>query len=313
MPTLPDRIRVVEVGPRDGLQNEAAHVPTERKIRLVEALGEAGLPAIEMTAFVHPRWIPQMADAAEVAAGVRRREGVAYSALVPNLKGYAAAAAADVPVVAVFMSATETHSRRNLNKGISEAIEALREVTEAAQADGRRVRAYLSVVFGCPYEGDVSPGATLAIARQLDAMGIGELSLGDTTGMANPSQVRRLVAALREAVPGMDLAGHFHDTRGTALANTYAAMLEGLDIFDASVGGLGGCPYAPGASGNLSTNDLVAMMEGMGVATGVDREQLLDVTRWICLDVLGVPIPSREATAELARRAKAARVSAERA
>lgn len=313
MPTLPDRIRVVEVGPRDGLQNEAAHVPTERKIRLVEALGEAGLPAIEMTAFVHPRWIPQMADAAEVAAGVRRREGVAYSALVPNLKGYAAAAAADVPVVAVFMSATETHSRRNLNKGISEAIEALREVTEAAQADGRRVRAYLSVVFGCPYEGEVSPGATLAIARQLAAMGIGELSLGDTTGMANPSQVRRLVAALREAVPGMDLAGHFHDTRGTALANTYAAMLEGLDIFDASVGGLGGCPYAPGASGNLSTNDLVAMMEGMGVATGVDREQLLDVTRWICLDVLGVPIPSREATAELARRAKAARVSAERA
>lgn len=313
MTALPDRIRVVEVGPRDGLQNEAVHVPTDRKVRLVEALGDVGLSAIEMTAFVHPRWIPQMADASEVATTVRRRPGVRYSALVPNMKGYAAAAAADVPVVAVFMSATETHSRRNLNKGIDEAIEALREVTLAAQADGREVRAYLSVVFGCPYEGEVAPTATLAIAKRLASMGIGELSLGDTTGMANPTQVRRLVSALREEVPGLSLAGHFHDTRGTALANTYAAMLEGLEVFDASVGGLGGCPYAPGASGNLSTNDLVAMLEGMGIATGVDRDGLLEVTRWICQDVLGVSIPSREATAELARRAKAARVAAERA
>jgi len=310
---LPDRIRVVEVGPRDGLQNEAVHVPTDMKVRLVEALGDVGLSAIEMTAFVHPRWIPQMADASEVATTVQRRPGVRYSALVPNMKGYAAAAAADVPVVAVFMSATETHSRRNLNKGIDEAIEALREVTLAAQADGREVRAYLSVVFGCPYEGEVAPTATLAIAKRLASMGIGELSLGDTTGMANPTQVRRLVSALREEVPGLSLAGHFHDTRGTALANTYAAMLEGLEVFDASVGGLGGCPYAPGASGNLSTNDLVAMLEGMGIATGVDRDGLLEVTRWICQDVLGVSIPSREATAELARRAKAARVAAERA
>ncbi|MBM3259447.1 MAG: hydroxymethylglutaryl-CoA lyase [Candidatus Sericytochromatia bacterium] len=313
MTALPDRIRVVEVGPRDGLQNEAVHVPTDRKVRLVEALGDVGLSAIEMTAFVHPRWIPQMADASEVATTVRRRPGVRYSALVPNVKGYAAAAAADVPVVAVFMSATETHSRRNLNKGIDEAIEALREVTLAAQADGREVRAYLSVVFGCPYEGEVAPTATLAIAKRLASMGIGELSLGDTTGMANPTQVRRLVSALREEVSGLSLAGHFHDTRGTALANTYAAMLEGLEVFDASVGGLGGCPYAPGASGNLSTNDLVAMLEGMGIATGVDRDGLLEVTRWICQDVLGVSIPSREATAELARRAKAARVAAERA
>jgi len=254
-----------------------------------------------------------MADASEVATTVRRRPDVRYSALVPNLKGYAAAAAADVPVVAVFMSATETHSRRNLNKGVDEAIEALREVTLAARADGREVRAYLSVVFGCPYEGEVAPAATLAIAKRLASMGIGELSLGDTTGMANPTQVRRLVSALREEVPELSLAGHFHDTRGTALANTYAAMLEGLEVFDASVGGLGGCPYAPGASGNLSTNDLVAMLEGMGIATGVDRDGLLEVTRWICQDVLGVSIPSREATAELARRAKAARVAAERA
>ncbi|MEB3205345.1 MAG: hydroxymethylglutaryl-CoA lyase [Candidatus Sericytochromatia bacterium] len=313
MTALPDRIRIVEVGPRDGLQNEAAHVPTDRKVRLVESLGDVGLPAIEMTAFVHPRWIPQMADASEVATTVRRRPGVRYSALVPNLKGYVAAAAADVPVIAVFMSATETHSRRNLNKGIDEAIDALAEVTQAAQADGREVRAYLSVVFGCPYEGEVAPTATIAIAKRLAAMGIGELSLGDTTGMANPAQVRRLVSALREEVPGLSLAGHFHDTRGTALANTYAAMLEGIEVFDASVGGLGGCPYAPGASGNLSTNDLVAMLEGMGIATGVDRDGLLDVTRWICQDVLGVSIPSREATAELARRAKAARLEAERA
>lgn len=313
MTALPDRIRIVEVGPRDGLQNEAAHVPTDRKVRLVEALGEVGLPAIEMTAFVHPRWIPQMADASEVATTVRRRPDVLYSALVPNLKGYVAAAAADVPVIAVFMSATETHSRRNLNKGIDEAIDALAEVTQAAQADGREVRAYLSVVFGCPYEGEVPPTATIAIAKRLAAMGIGELSLGDTTGMANPAQVRRLVSALREEVPGLSLAGHFHDTRGTALANTYAAMLEGIEVFDASVGGLGGCPYAPGASGNLSTNDLVAMLEGMDIATGVDRDGLLEVTRWICQDVLGVSIPSREATAELARRAKAARLAAERA
>ncbi|MEB3298716.1 MAG: hydroxymethylglutaryl-CoA lyase [Candidatus Sericytochromatia bacterium] len=309
----PSRIRIVEVGPRDGLQNESVHVSATDKVRLIEELGAVGLPAIEMTAFVHPRWIPQMADASEVARAVRKRPGVTYSALVPNLRGYEAASAADVPVVAVFMSATETHSRRNLNKTVAEATVAVQEVTRAAKADGRGVRAYLSVVFGCPYEGEVDPAATLAIARDLSDVGVDELSLGDTTGMANPSQVRRLVASLRDRVPGLPLAGHFHDTRGTALANAYAAWLEGVETFDASIGGLGGCPYAPGASGNLATNDLVAMLEGMGLETGVDREALREVTRWICLDVLKVPIPSREATAELARRAKAARVSAEQA
>jgi hydroxymethylglutaryl-CoA lyase len=303
---LPERVKVVEVGPRDGLQNEAKVVPAADKIRLIERLAEAGLPHVEMTSFVNPKWIPPLADAFEVATGVRRKAGVAYSALVPNLKGYERAKEAAIDVCVLFLSASEAHSKKNINKSVSEAIDIYREVAKVAKADGKVLRAYISTVFGCPYEGDVPIEKTIPIARELLAMGVDEISLGDTTGMGTPGQVARYLEALFAELPVQRFACHFHDTRGTALVNALVALESGVTVLDSSIGGLGGCPYAPGATGNLATDDLLYMLDNLGIETGVDREKVLDTTRWICHDVLGTDIPSRYAKAELASRAKQA-------
>ncbi|MBU6429261.1 MAG: hydroxymethylglutaryl-CoA lyase, partial [Cyanobacteria bacterium REEB65] len=293
------------VGPRDGLQNEAAIVATADKVRLIERLAAAGLPHVEMTSFVNPRWIPQLADAVEVATQVHRQSGVEYSALVPNLKGYSKARAAGVEHIVLFLSASESHCQKNINKTIAEALETYREVAAQARADRVRMRAYISTVFGCPFEGDVPVSRTIPIAHALLEMGVEQISLGDTTGMATPGQVGEYLSAIFAQLPKERFAGHFHDTRGTALANALVALDSGIATLDSSIGGLGGCPYAPGATGNLATDDLVYMLEAMGIQTGVDREKLLQTTRWICKDVLEIDIPSRYAKAELASRARA--------
>lgn len=303
---LPRKVKVVEVGPRDGLQNESRTVSTGDKIRLIERLADAGLPHVEMTSFVNPKWIPPLADAFEVATGVRRKPGVEYSALVPNLKGYERAREAGIEVCVLFLSASETHSKKNINKTVAEALDTYREVAEAALRDGKTLRAYISTVFGCPYEGDVPVEKTISIARSLLDMGVAEISLGDTTGMGTPGQVARYLEALFAELPAERFACHFHDTRGTALVNALVALQSGVTTLDSSVGGLGGCPYAPGATGNLATDDLLYMLDNLGIETGVDREQVLEITRWICQDVLGVDIPSRYAKAELASRGRAA-------
>ncbi len=302
---LPAAVRVVEVGPRDGLQNEAKGVTTADKIQLIERLAEAGLPHVEMTSFVNPKWIPPLADAFEVATGVRRLRGVEYSALVPNMKGYERAREAGIDVCVLFLSASETHSRKNINKSVAEAIEGYRSVAAAALADGKKLRAYISTVFGCPYEGDVPVSATIPIARALLDMGVAEVSLGDTTGLGTPGQVGSYLAEIFAELPRERFACHFHDTRGTALVNALVALEAGVTTLDSSVGGLGGCPYAPGATGNLATDDLLYMLDALGIETGVDREKVLEITRWICLDVLGIDIPSRYAKAELATRGRA--------
>ncbi len=303
---LPGRVKIVEVGPRDGLQNEAKTIATADKIRLIERLADAGLPHVEMTSFVNPKWIPQLADALEVATGVTHKPGVEYSALVPNLKGYERAKAAGIDVCVLFLSASETHSKKNINKSVAEAIELYREVARAAKADGMKLRAYISTVFGCPYEGDVPIEKTIPIAHALLDMGVDEVSLGDTTGMGTPGQVAAYLEALFAQIPSDRFACHFHDTRGTALVNALVALQSGVTTLDSSIGGLGGCPYAPGATGNLATDDLLYMLDNLGVETGVDREKILDITRWICQDVLGMDIPSRYAKAELASRGRLA-------
>ncbi|MBM3267161.1 MAG: hydroxymethylglutaryl-CoA lyase [Candidatus Sericytochromatia bacterium] len=302
--SLPGAVRIVEVGPRDGLQNEAKGVATADKIRLIERLAAAGLPHVEMTSFVNPKWIPPLADAFEVATGVRKKPGVVYSALVPNLKGYERAREAGIDTCVLFLSASETHSRKNINKSVAEALEAYREVAAAALADGKALRAYISTVFGCPYEGEVPVAATIDIARALLDMGVAEVSLGDTTGLGTPGQVEAYLSSIFAALPRERFACHFHDTRGTALVNALVALEQGVTTLDASVGGLGGCPYAPGATGNLATDDLLYMLDALGIETGVDREGVLEITRWICRDVLGIDIPSRYAKAELAARGR---------
>lgn len=301
---LPERARIVEVGPRDGLQNESRMVPTDRKVELIERLADAGLPHIEMTSFVDPKWIPQLADAAEVASRVRKRPGTDYSALVPNLKGYERARQAGVDLVVVFLSSSETHSRKNINKSVAEALETYRDVAARARAEGVRMRAYVSTVFGCPYEGDVPVDKTIAIARELLAMGVEQISLGDTTGVGTPLQVSWYLQAILAELPKDRFACHFHDTRGTALANSLAALERGITSLDTSIGGLGGCPYAPGATGNLATDDLLYVLDSMGIQTGADRERVLETTRWICQEILQIDIPSRYAKAELATRTR---------
>lgn len=296
---LPERVKVVEVGPRDGLQNEKTPVATADKIRFVDRLSETGLTHVEVTSFVNPKWIPPLADALEVASGIQRQPGVVYSGLVPNLKGYERAREAGMDAIAVFMSASETHSKKNINKRISETLPVLAEVTQAARHDSVRVRAYLSVVFGCPYEGTVDPGQVVTIVRELFAMGVCELSLGDTTGMANPLQVKRLLSMLEAEFSLSSFALHFHDTRGTALANVLAGLEMGVSTFDSSSGGLGGCPYAPGASGNLATDDLVYMLHAMGIETGIDLDKLLGCSAMM-QQILGKELPSRYLKSRLA-------------
>ena len=279
---LPQRVRIVEVGPRDGLQNEPRAVPTAVKIALIEKLARAGLKAIEATAFVSPKWVPQLADHAEVMRGLRRHSGVAYPVLVPNMKGFEAALAAGAQEVAVFGAASETFSQKNINCSIAESLERFRPVIEAAKQHGLRVRGYVSCVLGCPYEGEVKPDAVAGVAAQLYDMGCDEISLGDTIGVGTPAKTQTLLEAVARRVPVNQLAGHYHDTYGQALVNIYASLEMGVTVFDSSVAGLGGCPYAPGAAGNVATEDLVYLLDGMGVESGVDLELLCEASAYIC-------------------------------
>ncbi|HMH19280.1 MAG TPA: hydroxymethylglutaryl-CoA lyase [Burkholderiales bacterium] len=280
--SFPRKVRIVEVGPRDGLQNEAARVPTEVKIELIHRLAGAGVAAVEATAFVSPKWVPQMADNAQVFAGLRRKPDVAYPVLVPNMKGFEAALAAGVEEIAVFGAASETFSRKNINCSIAESLERFAPVVRAARANKMRVRGYISCVAGCPYEGEVKPQAVAAVAEKLYKMGCYEISLGDTIGVGTPGRIRTVIEAVARRVPIGKLAGHYHDTYGQALANIYASLEAGVRTFDSSVAGLGGCPYAKGATGNVATEDVVYMLDGLEIKTGVDLTQVLRTGQFIC-------------------------------
>ena len=279
--TRPARVSLVEVGPRDGLQNEKQPVATAVKRELIERLAATGLRRIEATAFVSPKWVPQMADAAEVMAALPARPDIAFPVLTPNLKGFEAALAAGAREVAVFAAASEAFSQRNINCSIAESMTRFAPVMDAARAAGVRVRGYVSCVLGCPYEGAIAPAAVATVAAELRAMGCYEISLGDTIGTGTPDTTRALIDAIAAHVPIEQLAGHFHDTYGMAIANICAALDCGVSVFDASVSGLGGCPYAKGASGNVATEDVVYLLDGLGIATGVDLESLMDCSAWI--------------------------------
>ncbi len=287
---------MVEVGPRDGLQNEQAIVPTEVKVGLIDRLTDAGLPAIEATSFVSPKWVPQMGDAAQVMAAIRRRTGVRYPVLTPNMKGFESALAAGCDEVAVFVAASETFSRKNINCSIAESLERARPVTDAARTHGVRVRGYISCVLGCPYEGEIAPERVRDVAAALKGMGCYEISLGDTIGTGTPGKTRKLIATVSEAVPIAEQAGHFHDTYGQALANAYAALEMGVATFDSSVAGLGGCPYAKGATGNVASEDVLYLLEGLSIETGVDMTRLRIAGQFIS-DFLGRAPISRVARA----------------
>jgi len=301
---LPPAVRLVEVGPRDGLQNEKTMVPTVAKVALIDALTEAGFPAIEATAFVSPKWVPQMADAADVMKRIMRKPGVRYPVLTPNLKGFEAALAAQADEVAVFVAASETFSRKNINCSIEESLERARPVFAAAAAHGVRVRGYISCVLGCPYEGEIDPHKVAEIAEALHRLGAYEVSLGDTIGVGTAGKTAALFDLVAKRVPVRALAGHFHDTYGQALTNVYAAMETGVATFDCSVAGLGGCPYAKGATGNVASEDVVYLMNGLGIATGVDLGKLRAAGQAIS-DVLGRPPASRVARALAAKSATA--------
>ena len=279
---LPQRVRIVEVGPRDGLQNEKQIVSTDTKVELIARLGAAGLPAIEATSFVSPKWVPQMGDNAEVMAQIARLPGVDYPVLTPNLKGFEAALAAGAKEVAVFGAASESFSQKNINCSIAESLDRFVPVVEAAKAAGVRVRGYVSCVLGCPYEGEVAPEAVAGVAATLFDMGCYEVSLGDTIGTGTPGKTRRMLDAVALRVPIDKLAGHYHDTYGQALVNIYASLQAGVATFDASVAGLGGCPYAAGASGNVATEDVVYMLDGLGIETGIRLDALVETSAWIC-------------------------------
>jgi hydroxymethylglutaryl-CoA lyase len=279
---LPRKVRIVEVGPRDGLQNERQEVPTKIKLELIERLADAGLPAVEATAFVSPKWIPQMADHTEVLEGIRRKPGVPYPVLTPNLKGFEAARAAGATEVAGFGAASESFSKRNINCSIAESLERFRPVADAARQAGIKVRGYISCVLGCPYEGAVAPQKVAEVARALYDMGCYEISLGDTIGTGTPGKTQAMIEACAGEVPLEKLAGHYHDTYGQALANIYASLEMGVATFDSSVAGLGGCPYAKGASGNVATEDVVYMLNGLGIDTGIDLGKLVATGQWIC-------------------------------
>lgn len=272
--SLPSRVSVYEVAPRDGLQNESAQVATHAKVRLIEALVDAGIGRIEIGSFVAPKWVPQMADADEVCRMIERREGVTYACLCPNARGLERAVAANIDEIAVFVSASETHNLKNVNKTVAQTLKAFESVIGPAVAQGLTVRGYVSTMWGCPYEGDVDPARGLKLAKHLIAEGCYQVSLGDTIGVGTPLQTQRIVEMFGAEIPLEKIALHLHDTRGTALANVLAGLQLGITTFDASVAGLGGCPYAPGAAGNLATEDLVYTLEGMGIDTGIDLERL---------------------------------------
>jgi hydroxymethylglutaryl-CoA lyase len=300
---LNNAVRIVEVGPRDGLQNERGEVPTEIKVELIERLADAGLPAVEATAFVSPKWVPQMADHTEVLERIRRKPGVSYPVLTPNLKGFEAARAAGATEVAIFGAASEAFSQKNINCSIAESLERFRPVAHAAKASGVKVRGYVSCVLGCPYEGEVMPERVADVAASLYEMGCYEVSLGDTIGTGTPRKTKAMIEACAQRVPLEKLAGHYHDTYGQALANIYASLEMGVSTFDASVAGLGGCPYAAGASGNVATEDVVYMLNGLGVKTGVDLDQLVEIGLWIC-GILGRKPASKAALAISANKSK---------
>lgn len=298
--SLPEKVRLVEVGPRDGLQNEAQPIRVADKVRLVDDLTAAGLAYIEVGSFVSPKWVPQMAGSAEVFASIDQRPGVTYAALAPNLRGFEDAAAAGVKEVAVFAAASEAFSQRNINCSISQSLERFEPIIEAARAQDVRVRGYVSCVLGCPYEGPIRAEQVLPVARALHQMGCYEVSLGDTIGTGTAGDVRRLFEVVAAHVPRAQLAGHFHDTYGQALANVYASLLEGITTFDSSVAGLGGCPYAKGATGNVATEDVVYLLDGLGIETGIDLERLIEAGQRIST-VLGRANGSRVARARQAR------------
>jgi len=298
--SLPRKVKIVEVGPRDGLQNEPKSVPATVKIELVRRLVEAGLRSVEATAFVSPKWVPQMADHAEVMAGLEKRPGVAYPVLVPNMKGFEAASEAGADEIEVFGAASETFSRKNINCSIAESLERFAPVVEAARAKRMRVRGAISCAAGCPYEGEVKPRAVAALAEKLHEMGCYEISLADTIGVGTPGKIRAMIEAVAKKVPIAKLAGHYHDTYGQALANIYASLEAGVKTFDSSVAGLGGCPYARGATGNVATEDVIYMLDGLGIETGVDLEKLFRAGQFIC-KALGREPASRVARALAAK------------
>ncbi len=300
--SFPSRVRIVEVGPRDGLQNEPQTVPVEVKVTLIEMLADAGLAAIEAGAFVSPEWVPQMAASGEVYTRIDKRPGVSYPMLVPNLKGLELALAAGVREIALFAAATETFSQKNTNCSIAQSIERFATVIDAAQAEDLRIRGYISCVLGCPYEGEVSLETVAMLARELFDRGCYEVSLGDTIGVGTPGKARAMIERLAQDSPVEKLAAHFHDTYGQALANLHAVLQCGVAVVDSSVAGLGGCPYAKGATGNVATEDVVYMLDGMGIETGVDLDKLLAAGRYIS-DFLGREPVSRAATALWRKRA----------
>jgi hydroxymethylglutaryl-CoA lyase len=281
MSAVPAEVRIVEVGARDGLQNEKTIVPAATKIELIDRLSATGLRTIEATSFVSPKWVPQLADAAEVYAGITRRPGVSYPVLVPNLQGYERAREVGAGEVAVFTAASEAFNRRNINASIDESIERFEPVLERARADGVRVRGYVSTVLGCPYQGDVPLVDVVRVARRLHELGCYEVSLGDTIGIGTPGKARAMLHAVAAAVPLAALAVHFHDTRGQALANILACLEEGVAVIDSSVSGTGGCPYAKGATGNVATEDVVYMLDGLGIRTGIDLRALIGTGLWL--------------------------------
>jgi len=291
--SLPRRVRVVEVGARDGLQNEPTFVPTEVKIRFIEMLAEAGLPVVEATSFVSPRWVPQLADAEQVLLGIRRLPSVRYPVLVPNLKGLERALAAGAREIALFTAASETFCQKNLNRTIEQSLQEFEQVAREARQAGLWIRAYISTAFVCPYEGTIRPEQVLPVVERLLEIGVDEISLGDTIGAAVPTQVAQLTERLQGLLPLEKTAYHFHDTYGMALANVLMAMQLGVQIFDSSAGGLGGCPFAPGAAGNLATEDLLYMLDGMGIETGVDRQKVAEAARFILQHLQRSTPPSR--------------------
>ncbi|WIX32771.1 hydroxymethylglutaryl-CoA lyase [Salinicola sp. JS01] len=297
---MPKHVSIVEVGPRDGLQNEAEPIATAAKLELIERLGAAGLKRIEAASFVSPKWVPQMADHREVMTGIRRRPGVIYSALTPNLKGLEAALKCGVEEVAVFAAASEAFSHKNINCSIAESLTRFEPVIERAREAGVRVRGYVSCVLGCPYEGNIAPQRVAEVSRAIYEMGCYEISLGDTIGVGTPLEAKRLLDAVSRDIPRDKLAAHFHDTYGQALANLYAVLEEGISVIDSAVAGLGGCPYAKGATGNVATEDVIYLLNGLGIDSGVDLDNLAETGMWIT-QTIGKPNRSKVGVALAAR------------
>lgn len=293
---FPEYVKIVEVGPRDGLQNEAQPVSIEAKVALINALSQAGLPAVEAASFVSPKWVPQMASSDEVMKQIDRHPGTSYPVLTPNMRGLESALACNAEEVAIFGAASESFSKKNINCSIEESLERFIPVCETARNAGVKVRGYVSCVLGCPYEGDIAPEMVASVAKKMLDMGCYEISLGDTVGVGTPHKTAAMLNIVKEAVPVSQLAVHFHDTYGQALANIYVALSQGISVVDSSVAGLGGCPYAKGASGNVATEDVLYMLNGMGIRTGVDMQQLIAAGKTIC-DTLGRPSASKVARA----------------